>query len=426
VATLPPGPALPPLVQTVAALGSPDAFLGGCRRRYGDVFTLRIAGAPPFVVLCAPGAIREVFTGPADVLHAGAANAPLAPLVGERSVLLLDGAEHLRERRALLPPFHGERMRAYEGIIERATVREMEGWPRRRPFALLPAMQEVTLEVIMRAVLGVAAGARYEDLATRIRIALRPEAGRVRLVLSLLAPDTALEQRFAERVAAVDELVLAEIGDRRRDERLGEREDVLSLLLRGGERTDAELRDEVVTLLVAGHETTATALAWAFERLVRHPDVLERATEEARGGDGHAYLDAVVKEALRARPVIPSVGRILQAPYSVGGWELPAGTNVVPSIALTHRHPGVHEEPGAFCPERFLGSDTPSGYEWLPFGGGTRRCLGASFALFEMRVVLRTVLARARLAPAEDGDEGVVRQNVTLAPARGARVRLAA
>jgi cytochrome P450 len=416
---LPPGPSLAPLAQTLAFIASPSTFLGQTKKRHGDVFTLRLLGAPPLVVLSDPQAIRDVFTGPADVMLAGQANATLEPLVGPRSVLLLDRDEHLRARKRLLPPFHGANLKTFERLIERATLREMEGWPRNRPFPLLPSMREITLEVIMRAVLGVAAGERYEQLTERIRAALTPPGGsRLAQVVSFAVEETPFERRFAERVKAVDALIDQELEDRRADARLHHRTDVLSMLMHAG-LSDTELRDEVVTLLVAGHETTATALAWTFERVLRHPDVLDRLAE-----DDEPYLDATVKEALRARPVIPSVGRVLGEPYAIGGWLLPRGTIVVPSIVLTHQREDAYPDHQRFEPERFMSNgDAPSSYAWLPFGGGQRRCLGASFALLEMRVVVRTVLRRSRLeADRPEEDEPVNRQNITLVPGRGARV----
>jgi cytochrome P450 family 135 len=358
-----------------------------------------------------PSAIREVFTGPPDVMLAGESNAVLGPLVGPRSLLLLDRDEHLAERRRLLPPFHGARMQGYERIMERATLRELEGWRLRRPFALLPSMQEITLEIIMRAVLGVAAGERSEELATRIRRVLAPAGSRVRMMLGMFVQDEALQRRFASQVEAVDELVYEEIAERRADPG----DDILSLLIAGG-LSDAELRDEVVTLLVAGHETTATGLAWAFERLLRHPDALERCKDDQQ------YLDAAIKETLRVRPVLPAVGRVLSEAYEVAGYDLPAGTQVLPSITLTHSNEAVFDDAERFDPERFLGDDAPGTYEWLPFGGGMRRCLGASFALFEMRVVIRTVLAHVTLEADRPEDEDVNRSSLVLVPARGARV----
>jgi cytochrome P450 family 135 len=372
---------------------------------------VRFAGSPPFVMLADPAAIRDVFTGPADVMLAGESNAVLEPLVGPRSLLLLDREEHLTERRRLLPPFHGTRMQGYERIMERATLREIEGWSLRRAFPLLPSMQEITLEVVMRAVLGVAAGDRYEELAFAIRHVLRPGGSRIRLVLGLFVEDEPLQRRFARQVKAVDDLVYEEIAIRR----ASPGDDILSMLIEAG-LSDRELRDEVVTLLVAGHDTTATGLSWAFERLLRHPEALERCRHDP------AYLDAAIKETLRVRPVLPAVGRVLGDDYEVGGWRLPAGTRVLPSITLTHANEAVHHDAGRFDPERFLGDGAPGTYEWLPFGGGMRRCLGASFALFEMRVVIRTILERVTLAADRPEDEDVDRSTLVLIPARGARV----
>jgi cytochrome P450 len=423
---LPPGPTLPPLAQTLAIVGAPGAFLGRMQERYGDVFTIRVLGAA-FVVIADPAAIREVFRGSTDVLLAGRSNEPLAPLVGRRSLLLLDGAEHLRERKLLLPPFHGANLRAHERIMERATRRAMQDWPLDRPFALLPAMQDITLEVIMRAVLGVHAGERYDELSARIRDVLAPQGGTIRLALTFMGGrDTPWDRRFAERVDAMDATLRAVIADRRRDPRLARRTDVLSMLLQaryedGTGLSDEALRDEMVTLLTAGHETTATALAWTFERVLRHTFVRERLEDDLARGDT-TYLDAVVKEALRSRPVIPSVGRLLAEPFTVGGHVLPAGTTVIPSVVLTHARDDVFPDAGSFRPERFLGSDTPSTYAWIPFGGGSRRCPGASFALTEMRVVLQTVLTTVRLEADAPDPEPVTRRNVTLAPGRGGRV----
>jgi cytochrome P450 len=412
--TLPPGPDAAAMTQTLAFMRSPAEFLTNARERYGDVFTLRLAGTPPLVVVADPAAIRDVFTGPADVMLAGAANAPLGPVLGPRSLLLLDREEHLVERRRLLPPFHGERMKAYERIMERATQREIEGWPVGRPFALLPGLQDITLEVIMRAVLGVATGERYEQLAEGIRLMLAP-VGRVRAAAQMLSAGDELPRRFSGQIADVDTLIHDELRDRRADPRLAERDDILSMLIGAG-LSDDELRDEVMTLLLAGHETTATALAWTLRARAPPPEVLERLPED------QAYLDAVCKESLRNRPVVGSVGRLLAEPYTVGGYHLPAGTVVMPSIGLSHRREEAFPDHGAFRPERFLGDDAPSTYEWLPFGGGPRRCIGAAFALFEMRVVVRTILRGVRLRADGTGDEPVARRGIVMAPGRGARV----
>ncbi len=428
--TLPSGPGLPPALQTLLLLLAPERFLTGAHERHGDVFTIRTAAFGTFVVAAGPEAVREVFTGPPAVLRAGESNAPLSVLVGERSVLVLDGPEHLRQRKLLLPPFHGERLRGAERLIARATRRELEGWPLARGFPLLPSMQTITLEVIVRVVFGVRGLARFEELNAALRRVLEPMGGRLRAVLSILAgdgfdggPDAA---RFAARRAAVDALLYDEISRRRAAPDLAERGDVLSMLLLATDEdgvgmTDQEVRDELVTILLAGHETTATGLAWTFERLVRHPGVLREVRRELEEG-GHEYLDAVVKESLRVRPVLPNVGRVVSEDHELFGHVLPKGTGVLPSMTLLHRREASFPDAAAFRPERFLGAAQPSGYAWIPFGGGIRRCLGASFALLEMRVVVQTVLRELSLAPARRGDEATVRRGITLTPADGARV----
>ncbi len=427
--SLPPGPRLPSLLQSILLVASPLPFLLRSHRRFGDVFTVRAAGFGTFVVIGGPEEVRAVFTASPEVLHAGESNAPLGPLLGERSVLLLDGAEHLRQRRLLLPPFHGERMRSWETVIERATLSEVESWPVGRPFSLLPAMQEITLEVIVRAVFGVREAARQAELAAALRAVLEPLSGRVRVLLSVLSNGTIGDggstKRFAARLAAVDELVYAEITARRGFADLAAREDVLSTLLlardeAGAPMTDSEIRDELVTLLVAGHETTATALAWAFERLLRLPGVRKELERSIAAGETD-YLDAVVDETLRLRPILSNLGRVVTEPWALGEHLLPAGVTLMPSISLLHRRADAFPSPLSFRPERFLGSRKPDGYSWIPFGGGTRRCLGASFARFEMRTIIRTVLGASTLEATTRRPEKVARRGVTLAPGRGAR-----
>jgi cytochrome P450 len=419
--SLPPGPRLPRWLQTAGFLIAPMAWVDACRRRYGDVVTMRTLFDPGFVMVFEPELVKQVFRGSPERLRAGEANAVLGPVVGARSVLLLDGAEHLRQRKLLLPPFHGARMRAYEEVMSEAADRAIDSWPTDEEFALLPSMQELTLEVIARTVFGVAETHR-EELTRRIREMLAPVATRLGIVLLVVSRGRSGRRRtelFEARRARVDELIYDEIARRREEPDLEQREDVLSMLLlarddEGRPMTDAELRDELVTLLVAGHETTSTGLAWAFEMLMRNPDKLER----ARGDD--RYIDAVVKEALRIRPVISGVGRVVHdEPFELGGHMIPPGVEINPSIAAIHRradrYPGVRE----FRPERFLEEDAPDTYTWLPFGGGTRRCLGASFATFEMRVVIRRVLERTTLRPARSRPERGVRRGITYAPARG-------
>lgn len=459
-ATLPPGPT--GRLTVARFLLQPTTFLERSRDRFGDLFTIELTAGRIVVVAGDPAVAKEVFTGDPALLHAGAGNVVLRPLLGPRSVLLLDGPEHLRQRRLMLPPFHGERMRAYGDVMRAVAERQIAAWPVGRPFPVHPTMRAITLEVILRAVFGVSEPARVAQLAAPLRTLLdstgqpsrllllqftsserpRPRSpwGRVR---ALMAPaDRMIYEEIAARRAAL-ERDAGTAGDAAAAEAAAQRGDILSLLLAardedGRPLTDAELRDELFTLLVAGHETTATALAWTLERAVRHPEVLERLHAEAgersgtdAAGDGGAtarpagdYLDAVIKESLRLRPVVPAVVRQLQAPLTFGGWELPAGVHIAPNIYLIHRRPDLYPEPDAFRPERFLGR-TPGTYEWLPFGGGIRRCLGASFALYELRIVLETILARTRLAPSTDDPEKIVRRFVTLTPGKGGRVVVA-
>jgi cytochrome P450 family 135 len=433
-ADLPPGPRLPRWLQTAGFIFQPARFIEACRRRYGDVVTFRSLFDPCFVMVFDPELAKRVFRGPPERLRAGEANAVLGPVVGSRSVLLLDGAEHLRERRLLLPPFHGERMRAYETVMREAADRAIDSWPVGRPFALLPSMRSLTLDVILRAVFGVQEGPRLEELKRRIRAMIDPTATRLGVLLLALTGGRAgsgAGRQFAERRRQVDELIYEEIESRRDAPDLEQREDVFSMLLLardedGEAMTDRELRDELVTLLVAGHETTATGLAWAFESLLRNPPVLERLRASLADGD-REYLEAVVKESLRLRPVIAGVGRVVrEEPFELGGYLVPPGIEINPSIAAIHRRPDHYREPRAFRPERFLGDGAPDTYTWLPFGGGIRRCLGASFASFEMAVVIRRVLERTDLAAVDRRPEKGVRKGVTFAPKRGVRVVLEA
>jgi cytochrome P450 len=427
--TLPRGPRLPRFMQTLGFVFFPRPFIDACRRRYGDVVTFSTLFDPLFVMVFHPEAVKQVFRGPPERLRAGEANAPLGPVLGQRSVLLLDGSEHLRHRRLMLPPFHGERMREYETVMAEAADREIEAWPVGKPFTLLPSMQSLTLEVIMSAVFGVERGPRQDELKRRVRDVVSPVGSRFgELVLALSGGrfGAAGLRRFQERRRRLDELIYDEISSRRAEPDIEQRKDVLSMLLLardedGRAMSDQELRDELVTLLVAGHETTATGLAWAFELLLREPPVLKRLRAALDEGD-ESYLEAVVKETLRVRPVVPGIGRVVRGePFEVGGYLIPDGIEINPSIAAIHRRADCYPEPGAFKPERFLGPDAPDSYTWLPFGGGTRRCLGASFATFEMRVVIRRVLERTRLRAVGRPEKGI-RKGVTIVPKRGVRV----
>jgi cytochrome P450 len=420
-------------VQTLGFIFVPARFIEGCRKRYGDAVTMSTLFDSRFVMVFDPELVKALFRGPPDQLRAGEANALLGPVVGERSVLLLDGAEHLRQRRLMLPAFHGERMRAYEEVMREATDQAIDAWPVGEEFQLLPWTQSLTLDVIMRTVFGVGEGERQDELKQRLRAMINPVGNRAGLILMALSggrfgPGGARD-RLADRRAEVDELIYEEIERRRQEADLEQREDVLSMLLlalddNGEAMTDRELRDELVTLLVAGHETTATGLAWAFELLLQNPGVLDSLRSSLDGGD-QDYLDAVVKETLRVRPVIAGVGRVVrERPFELGDYVIPPGVEINPSIAAIHRRTDRYPEPRAFRPERFLGPDAPDTYTWLPFGGGTRRCLGASFATFEMGVVIRRVLERCSLAPARGPDKGV-RRGITFVPKRGVVVKQA-
>jgi len=408
----------------------PDRFLDACQAKCGDFFTLHPQKGRWIVITSDPATVKDVFTGDPNLLHAGAGNIVLQPILGSRSVLLLDGPEHLRQRRLMLPAFHGERMRLYGDVMRAAAERAIEGWPRGRSFDVLPSMQAITLEVILRAVFGVTDPQRAAELAKPLRAVLDTVASRRRVLALALTTGRSGPLspwgRFVAARQAADELITSEIAARRASHTDGD--DVLSLLLsardeEGRALTDEELRDELMTLLVAGHETTATALAWTLERLARHPGVLRDVIAERRAG-GEELLEATIKETLRLRPVVPAVVRKLQAPMTFGGWDLPAGVHIGPSIYLLHRRPDLYPDPLSFRPQRFL-ERAYGTYEWIPFGGGIRRCLGASFALFEMRVVLQTLLERVELQPASGAGEKVMRRAITFAPARGGRIAVA-
>jgi cytochrome P450 family 135 len=424
--TLPPGPSWPVLAQTAAWMTRPKPFLRRMHARYGDVFTVALRSGETFVVLAHPDAVKEVFTGDPDLLRAGEGNRVLLPVLGKHSVLLLDGAEHLRQRKLLLPPFHGERMQRYAQIIEEAAEREIATWPSGEPLRLAPRMQEITLEVIMRAVFGVTDATEVAHLRrVLLKVLEWLTSPPMLLALATISPERISGfKSFRGALRPVDDALFAEIARRRTAPDLAEREDILSMLLQARDEdgeglSDRELRDQLLTLLIAGHETTANGLSWAFERLMRTPAAYERARDDARGGDG-SYLDAVTKEILRMRPVLPMVARRLSRPATIAGHDLPAGCDVAPSIYLVHHREDVYPEPDAFRPERFLDTK-PGTYTWLPFGGGVRRCIGASFALFEMQAVLGAVLRGVDLQATDPASEPTARRAITLVPGRGAQ-----
>jgi cytochrome P450 family 135 len=406
----------------------PYSWMQKRRERYGDVFSSHFPFFGRVVYVADPALIKQVFAGDPAVFHAGAANATvLGDALGEHSLLTLDEGRHMSQRKLLLPPFHGQSVRRYEEVMAGAAADEVSRWPVGRTFALRPRMQAITLEVILRAVFGVRDGERMDLFRARI-----PRLGELSSPLDWLPfmqrdlGGLTPAARFRKAVAAVDELIYAEIAERRSldPDASAERDDVLTLLLaarheNGSPMSDVELRDELMTLLTAGHETTATGLSWAFERLLRTPRVLERLMESLDEDD--EYLDAVVKETLRVRPVVVDVARQLQRDVELGGWRLPAGTLVLPAIAAVHMRPDLYPSPHDFRPERFMEGGAES-YAWIPFGGGVRRCIGASFAQVEMRVVLREVLRRVRLRAATQRPERGQVRHVTVVPARGCRV----
>jgi cytochrome P450 len=429
---LPPGPRAPAFVNAARYVRDPAGFYPRMHERYGDVFRVSLPDFPNLVYVADPELVKELFTGDPRRLHAGEANATiLEPAVGASSVLVLDDDAHLRERKLLLPAFHGRALERYRVTIRDAAARDVQTWTVGPSFALHPHMQSITLEVILRAVFGINDPQR---LATARRVV--GEFGRrsdalmlprlLRRDLGRLSP----WRRFTDARDAIDALLREELHLRRSEGEGTERDDVLALLLRarhddGSPMTDAALRDELVTVVGAGHETTATALTWALERLVRHPAALERLRASLHAGQTD-YLDAVIKETLRIRPVLADVARRLTEPMELGGYRLPAGTLVLAVITALHAREDLYPDAGAFRPERFLDGDAGGTYTWIPFGGGVRRCLGAAFAQEEMRIVLREIVLRADLRPADPRDERAKMRNVTLAPEHGGRVVLGA
>jgi cytochrome P450 len=411
---------------------APIEFMEACRRRHGDAFSVRFLGFErPMVMLSDPGAIRALYADPQHGLPPGRTLA-LRPIMGARSVLLLEGAAHLERRRVMLPPFHGERMRAYESTMREIVHEQVDRWPLGEEIALQPRMRAITLEVILRVVFGVTDAARLErlrELLPRLLDDTASVALSFRVLLARRLGRTDPLASFAALNADIDEVLLADIAARRVATGGDPRGDVLTLLLDarfddGSQMSDRELRDQLVTLLLAGHETTATALAWTFDLLLHAPSALERLTAELRGGGGDRYLRAVISESLRLRPVVPLAGRRLAHELRSDGLTLPAGTDVTPAIWLTHTRPDLYPEPHAFRPERFL-DEAPATYGWIPFGGGVRRCLGAAFAELEMRVVLSAVLGRLDLTAVSARPEAVRRRNITFSPRHGTRVRAA-
>jgi cytochrome P450 len=422
---LPPGPKTPKLLNGFAFLVARNAMIKRLQRRYGDAVTIEMPGFGQMVLVTRPDQVKQVYTAKPDVLHAG--RNPLGEVLGHGSLFSMDEERHLRERRMLLPPFHGERMRSYEAIIEEEAKRAMAEWPEGVEFASIESFQTITLRIILRAVFG----AEGRELAALEKLLPPMTTIGQRLVLApILRRDFGRRspgRRWRRMLAHYRVLVDKVIDDHLADPDLDERIDILAMMLRaqledGGVVDRPDTADELLTLLVAGHETTATSLSWAIERLARNPDKLERLRAEVLEGR-EEYLTATIQETLRLRPVISIVLRRLTEAVEIGGYELPAGVSVAPCVYLVHRNPEVYPEPQRFLPERFL-ERPPGTYTWIPFGGGVRRCLGASFAQFEMAVVLKELVKRHQIRPANPKPERVFRRAITETPRHNAEVIL--
>ncbi len=429
---LPSEPKSPPVVQTLRWAFRPLPFMQECRERIGDNFSVKFLGFErPMVMISDPAAIKALYTERSHGLPPGR-EVFLEPVLGSRSLLLLEGADHLAHRKLMLPAFHGERMRSYEPVMEEIVDASIDSWPLGEEFRIHPQMQAITLDIILRVVFGVAEGPRLEKLRRLLTDVLEETASPFTQLMALATrrfTGRGPWVKFEGRLREVDELLYAEIAERRAEESFEERDDILSILMAarfedGDGLADVDLRDQLLTLLLAGHETTATALAWTFDLLLRHPEPLRRLRDSIEAGEDE-YMRATITEALRLRPVVPLAGRRLNAELSVDGLTLPAGTDVTPAIWLTHTRADVYPEPFAFRPERFLG-EAPDTYAWVPFGGGVRRCIGAAFSEFEMRIVLREVLTRCELHKADPAPEKIGRRSITLSPRGGTPVVLTA
>jgi cytochrome P450 len=420
-APLPPGPSWPALLQTIGWWNRPLAFHETCRRRFGSRYTVRLLGSPPFVMHADPEHIREIFTAPPEVLHPGDGARILEPVVGTYSVILLDEEAHLSQRRLMLPAFHGEKMQKLSDLVTEVTEREVASWPTGSEVILHPRLQGLTLEVILRAVFGLEAGPRLDGLRAALTRIL-DFATRPMTLVPYLQKEMGGRSRwgqFVELRKEADALVYELIEERRSagDE---SGDDVMAMLLAarhddGSPMTAKELRDELMTLLVAGHETTASSLAFGMNLLARHPHVVGELRAEDDG-----YMTATLQEILRARPVLPNAApRLVKQPVTIGGWDYGRGPCLLANSYLVHHDPEIHPEPYSFRPERFL-EEPPGTYTWIPFGGGRRRCLGASFALLEMKTVLREVLRRYDVQPGVEGAEISRRRSITISPRFGA------
>jgi cytochrome P450 len=429
----PPSIPLPRLAQTLRFSARQIEFVFRARRELGEVFRMRgvIPGGP--VLTSHPDHVRSLFTASPELAPSLTGESPLRPILGPNSVLTAVGPRHMRQRKLLLPPFHGEAIEQYTQMIAAAAEHEIDRWPIGEPFALAPRMQAITLDVIMAGIFGIEGKPEPGS----------PEAGLRRTIKRLVAASTRPDAQLTELIhvgreepigplkfglAMLDRPTYAVIAARRRAADLDERRDILSLLLQarteeGEAMNDKELRDELLTLVLAGHETTANSLSWAWERLTRNPEAQANLVDAVRCGDGaEEWVEATIHETMRSRPVIPIIGRRVKVPWRLGEYAVPAETPVTMSILLVHHREDLYPEPFAFRPERFVGGRKPGTYEWIPFGGGIRRCLGAALAMAEMRVVLETMARRLDLEADRPAPERAHHRNVTMIPSRGGRV----
>lgn len=430
---LPPPVGVPRALQAIRVNTRQASFMLRARREHGEVFRMFGPIGEDVIVTSHPDHVRSLFTADPALAPSLTGESPLRPIVGPNSVLTLLGADHMRQRKLLLPSFHGEAVERYTAMIAEAAEREIDRWPIGEPFELGPAMQAITLDVIMSGIFGVegvpAQGTPERDLREAIRNAVRVSGRPINQLLELLnigrREPTRLGRRFVE---SLDRPLYAAIAARRAEGEVQGRNDVFSLLLEsryedGQAMSDQELRDELLTLVLAGHDTTANSLSWAFERLLRNAGPYERLREELRSGDGAAYLEAVINETMRSRPVIPLIGRRAKVPWQLGQWTLPADTPILISILLVHHREDLYPRPFEFLPERFLGVK-PGTYTWIPFGGGIRRCLGATLAMAEQRVVLAAIARRTDMVAPDPAAELPRHRNVTMVPAHRTRVIL--
>ncbi|MGH2960639.1 MAG: cytochrome P450 [Solirubrobacterales bacterium] len=424
---LPPGPRASGTRQSLQWFRDPVGYMERCRSQYGDIFSVRLGRLRRASFISKPEAVREVFKADPDVVRMGPTNALFRPVLGSSSLFLLDGEEHHRHRRLIMPSFHHSHVARFHELTVELTERDLARWPVGEPFRTDERMRSLSLELIFDFVFGVAEGKRRE----RLRALLVDMLDRVERPLAVL-PQFQHELggrspfgRVMQAARAIDEILYEEIRERRVDPAGPSHDDVLSMLVQQGPEdpgflTDEEIRDEVITMLIAGFNTTATATAWAFERLVRHPDVLEQATTDARAGD-RSYLRAAIKETLRQRPVLPITARKLAAPMELAGYVFPERWTVMPCMYLLHHEPSLYPEPESFRPERFL-DDPPEAHAWAPFGAGVRHCVGTNLAFHTMEAILATILPQVRLRAPFEEPEPIQRRNFTLSPGRGGMV----